>query len=188
MLVKLVKMLEDESDYVVEQHIKPDKVSVPLINDERADILGNFDDANLRDDNKFQPLEGPFSYNPNEEQDDIDEAEDSGADNSEGEDAEINEGATDDATTTAPTSSESTGPKTLTDNQITNLLRGASKKDRFVLYVTNLSYQTSKEKLVDFFSSAGIVKSVRVPKTRKNAFAFIEMLDLEGFKVYYKSI
>lgn len=34
----------DNSDYVVEDYIKPVKTRKRLINDERADILGNFDD------------------------------------------------------------------------------------------------------------------------------------------------
>lgn len=71
----------------------------------------------------------------------------------------------------------------LTDNQVQALIRGASKKDRYVLYVTNLNYSTTRDALNDFFEVAGSVKSVRIPKVRKNAFAFVEMSDVTGFKV-----
>lgn len=188
-------MFDGESDYVVEHYVKPEKIRVPLINDERADILGNFDDSKLKDTpgDRYQIEDNPFDTASSDGDDDDDDAEgESGnsptaqteaGDNDESI-AEPTAGkAAHKTSSAAGTTTNDTSSKSLSDTQITNLLRGASKKDRFVLYVTNLSYATSKQTLVDFFSVAGIVKSVRVPKTRKNAFAFIEMLDLEGFKV-----
>lgn len=65
-------------------------------------------------------------------------------------------------------------------------MRGISKKDHFVLYVTNLNYETTKPNLEEFFGNAGAVKSIRIPKTRRSAFAFVEMCDLNGYKVQKK--
>lgn len=73
--------------------------------------------------------------------------------------------------------------KDLTEDQVKTLMRGISKKDHLVLYVTNLNYETAKPTLENFFSTAGAVKSVRIPKTRRSAFAFVEMCDLSGYKV-----
>lgn len=208
------KMFDDESDYVVEHFIKTDKVRVKSINDERADILGNFDDA------KLKSTEGNHSYapqyeeeeNPFEDRTSSESENDEDADDDEGNEKDSN-AIESDTNATSPASkpreievetkaksvrnnvadkphvqgtddtSETSTPKALTDGQIQSLLRGASKKDRFVLYVTNLSYETTKPKLTKLFSTAGAVKSVRIPKTRKNAFAFIEMQDIHGFKV-----
>lgn len=188
-------MFDGESDYVVEHYIKPTKIRVPLINDERADILGNFDDSKLKD--TYPVDDNPFENTTSDEDDDDDDNEEETG-NSLSEDVKKTQSdhiesalSPEQADEKKPKNgaleavSNDTSSKPLTDAQLTNLLRGASKKDRFVLYVTNLCYGTSKEKLVDFFSVAGIVKSVRVPKTRKNAFAFVEMLDLEGFKVEF---
>lgn len=55
--------------------------------------------------------------------------------------------------------------------------------NRFILYVTNLSSETTRTMLEDFFADAGPVKSIRIPKVRLGNFAFVEMKDHEGFKV-----
>lgn len=55
--------------------------------------------------------------------------------------------------------------------------------NRFILYVTNLSPETTRTMLEDFFADAGPVKSIRIPKVRLGNFAFVEMKDHEGFKV-----
>lgn len=188
----------DSDDYVVENYVKPNRIAVPLINDERADILGNFDDSKLKDsledNNKYKEDENPFDEQEDGDSDESDDAADGdaapdiangGEDGAEAATESVPKKSKSKQTATKTSGTTSSNDKSLTDTQINNLLRGASKKDRFVLYVTNLSYETSKEKLVDFFSAAGIVKSVRIPKTRRNAFAFIEMLDLEGFKVNF---
>lgn len=35
---------DSDSDYIVEEYIKPDKVAVPVKNGEKEDLLGNFKD------------------------------------------------------------------------------------------------------------------------------------------------
>lgn len=257
-------MIDDESDYVVEEYIKPKKVRVPLINDERADLLGNFDDTKFdktkqKGKIKFDPEENPFADNEHSdsdegnENDDNDEAErddqednnsevsdsneevddgdngdeeqvqeenvDTNGDDSSDEtvnetDDQINKGdnqgvpksqTASEATTSDSanhsgksnkkskknkksaldknaTSSDNSG-REINDQQFQSLMRGVTKQNRFVLYITNLNYETTRDKLSDFFSTAGTVKSVRIPKTRKTAFAFVEMTDVNGFKV-----
>lgn len=55
---------------------------------------------------------------------------------------------------------------------------------RLILHVSNLSDETSKQMLESFFGDAGEVKSVRIPKKKRlNVFAFVEMKDIEGYKV-----
>lgn len=54
---------------------------------------------------------------------------------------------------------------------------------RYILYVTNLSPETTRSMLEDFFTDAGQIKSIRIPKVRLGSFAFVEMMDIEGFKV-----
>lgn len=212
----------DQSDYIVEQYIKPTKVRKRLINDERADILGNFDD----NDDKFKKKakksnqivlteENPFADADNSEDENEDDIENkSTTDESNAED--IKKGSDEDSETEEdvedhdetpinqseftkreiPSKKKEKNVKSvernetkmiakpdLTDDQIQALIRGSSKIDRFVLYVTNINYSTTREGLTEFFSVAGAVKSVRVPKVRRSAFAFVEMSDISGFKV-----
>lgn len=255
-----------DDDYVVEQYIKPEKVRKRLINDERADILGNFDD----NDDKFPKKkvkkekkskekvvvseENPFDDGDDSEPENGDlvedgmgndessegetekgeVAEDDASDNEEETNEENNEEkeesnedeSMDEATDeqhdesadnhsepeqesedqpsivaekskskakknkVKPTEKDRTKSSEkpvqkldLSDDQLKALMRGASKKDKFVLYVTNLSYSTTRDTLMEFFAVAGTVKSVRIPKVRRNAFAFVEMNDITGFKV-----
>lgn len=227
-------MFTDGSDYIVEQYIKPNKVRKPLINDERADLLGNFDD----DDTKFKkkkptnqkPIvftseENPFADAVDESEDDQikDENDESDIATAEYDSDSSNHSDTSNVTAEksdnkiidnknasneieiveekeetpqrSTTKAKNTNRKSekmaknsqkslnLTDDQIKALIRGCSKKDRFVLYVTNLNYSTTREALTEFFEAAGQVKSVRVPKVRRSAFAFVEMSDIDGFKV-----
>lgn len=235
-------MFTDGSDYIVEQYIKPSKVRKRSINDERADLLGNFDD----DDTKFvkkkvktvEPIvftseEDPFADAGNEseteqindensENDENDESDNTAAerdsDASIDSDTNVSAEKDDDETIDSkdvsnqiktdeddeddeetPQSSTSKAKKpdrksekkaknsqkpiSLTDDQIKALIRGSSKQNHFVLYVTNLNYSTTREALTGFFEAAGQVKSVRVPKVRRSAFAFVEMSDIDGFKV-----
>lgn len=226
----------EESDYIVEHYIKPKKIGKRLVNSARGDILGNFDD----DDIKFQKKKpktkiaidseaNPFA--DNDESEANEDGRDSECENDEDNevnDDEMSDSAMDDerekseSEPEADAGSEPEGheletipeesvkelsskkqkpiknkktpkeksvdnslqPKTdLTDNQVQALIRGASKKDRYVLYVTNLNYSTTRDGLKDFFEVAGSVKSVRIPKVRKSAFAFVEMSDVDGFKV-----
>ena len=55
--------------------------------------------------------------------------------------------------------------------------------NRFILHVSNISNEISKTVLEDFFIDAGEIKSVRIP--RKRSFAFVEMSDIEGYKVNF---
>lgn len=223
-------MFTDDTDYVVEEYIKPIKVGKRLINDERADILGNFDD----DDDKFKKKnvkiahkndseENPFidddddnnyesdtenGTNSNKEEEKEEDKPDEESSTSQDEDEMVENNnlepnsildieqnsstETDQHENGKPNKNikkkklkteESTKSKGLTNDQVQSLIRGASKKDRFVLYVTNLSYSTTRDSLIEFFSAAGEVKSIRIPKVRRSAFAFVEMNDIKGFTV-----
>lgn len=55
--------------------------------------------------------------------------------------------------------------------------------NRYILYVTNLSPTTTRSMLEDFFGDAGQIKSIRIPKVRLGNFAFVEMVNNEGFIV-----
>lgn len=228
-------MFDGNSDYVVEDYIKPNKIRVPLVNDESADLLGNFDDAKRKEIEKrnFVPEteDNPFVDDDDDENDNEDEENENGDDdileqNSEESSADLPNEITDDEmneksveidtdelikpTKKTPTTDKnldeqkkkknqnkknaksddskidnSTAATTghLSSEQMTALMKGSSKQNRFVLYVTNLNYESSKERLMDFFGTAGDVKSVRIPKNRKTAFAFVEMDDIISFKV-----
>lgn len=231
-------MFTDDSDYVVEQHIRPNKVRKPLINDERADLLGNFDDDDAKFKKKkvanakpivFASEEDPFAdavgeggddengnatAEPDHDTSNNDDDDRSSDDNVMPEKGEVENSTNKNASSKikisdieeeTPASSSTTKTKksnrksvqqsvaknsqnqttNLTDEQIQALIRGSSKKDRFVLYITNLNYSTTREALTEFFQAAGQVKSVRVPKVRRSAFAFVEMCDIDGFKVIY---
>jgi len=66
----------------------------------------------------------------------------------------------------------------LTQGHLEILLRGSNKTNRYVLYVTNLSFETTKEELKSHFSKVGEVRAIRIPKSRKGNFAFVEMKDI----------
>lgn len=218
-------MFTDESDYIVEQYVKPQKVRKRLINDERADLLGNFDDDDSKFNAKKKPTknvtpndftseEDPFAdaanvsdneemngdndesgpVSPDLESDPINDSDSqSHTENAASKNAsnEPQASSSEPKTTKAKKSIGKSGksaknsPKPLTDDQIQALIRGCSKKDRFVLYITNLNYSTTRDALTEFFGAAGSVKSVRVPKVRRSAFAFVEMSDINGFKVSF---
>ena len=55
--------------------------------------------------------------------------------------------------------------------------------NRFILYVTNLSGETTKSMIQDYFGDCGEIKSIRIPKVRLGCYAFVEMKDFSGFKV-----
>ncbi|KAJ6633000.1 putative RNA-binding protein [Pseudolycoriella hygida] len=172
----------EDSDYIVEHYIQPKTCSVPLRNDEGADLLGNFDDSKRKnngigDDNNSN---GGTS---------------DGEDRSENEDYENGDIESGSETDNRKQETESIGSRKLkvkkpskeydgkiSQEQIAALLRGSTKSNRFVVYVTNLNFGTSKERLTEYFSTAGNVKAVRIPKNRKGGFAFVEMCDVDGFK------
>lgn len=265
----------DDSDYVVEEYIKPSKVRKRIINDERADIFGNFEDEKdklsskkgvkktkvtpvlseenpfeddsdgneddngmdeddvvqddtVSDENEGEQENETGEENESDEVDNESDEEASDSDDPAGSDGEessndIDDEGTDEVTPAekpsknskqAPAQNNGNSQKSksatqnekpkskaakaekpksngaqktskleLTDDQLKALIRGSSKQDRFVLYVTNLNYSTTRDTLTEFFSAAGPVKSVRIPKVRRGAFAFIEMSDVNGFKV-----
>ena len=70
----------------------------------------------------------------------------------------------------------------LTKDQLESIRETVRYKKRFVLNIANLNRGTSKEELTEHFSQAGKVKAVRIPKFRNSAFAFVEMLDADGFQ------
>lgn len=72
---------------------------------------------------------------------------------------------------------------TLTKGQIADILQTIKNNKRLVLNVSNVNFSTSKEEIEEHFRKAGRVKSVRIPKKRASGFAFVEMLDAEGFQV-----
>lgn len=175
-----LKMSEsDDSDYIVEQYIRPKTCSVPLVNDESADLLGNFDDSKrntAENDPDNNSNENPFAddeIRANGEEDELqskDESDESEVDETSGRKVKTKK------------SSKIYDGK-ISQDQIASLLRGSSKSNRFVIYVTNLNFGTSKERLMEYFSTCGNVKCVRIPKKRKGGFAFVEMTDVDGFKV-----
>ncbi|XP_037951714.1 polyadenylate-binding protein 2-like [Teleopsis dalmanni] len=161
-----------DSDYDVEQYVKPTRVR-RTVNDDTADLLGNFDDEKRKQicDGTYEEKhsEGEPSMSEDEDNETIDE---NAVNNKSTSDNEV-DSATD------PSSKQNGG---LSKEQLQSLLRGASKVNRHVLYVTNLNFDTTKEDLEAYFSTAGTVKSVRIPKKRRGGFAFVEMLDIEGFQ------
>lgn len=191
----------DDSDYIVEQFVKPDKIGKLATNDESADILGNFDDKKRKniENNVFEEEPEPEDDDEDEEEESDEEEEEEVDDDDD--DAEVAETTIDDegnvktitnkrkidataepkAKKVRKTKPENNGE--IGEEQITSLLRGVSKANRFVLYVTNLNFGTDKDRLAQYFSQAGVVKTVRIPKKRKGGFAFVEMADVTAFKV-----
>lgn len=202
--------MDMDSDYVVEEYIKPKKIRKPLVNDESADLLGNFDDKKRKEietnPNVSSAIEeDPFASDGDSDENSNEDDDNEEVSNDEKEDSEAtgNEDTPEEPQTSSDAKSKANkvkkkkkkeptavdaGPSNsgsghLSNEQITALMKGASKQNRFVLYVTNLNYDTSKERLCEFFQKVGEVKSVRIPKSRKTAFAFVEMDDISGFKV-----
>lgn len=174
-------MSDSDSDYEVEQYLKPTVITALLKNDEDGDILGNFDDNKLKhrdkgsgsesneessnenDDGNAEMIKKRIKIIENESSDESEEEEESKTLND-----LIN-----------PPKNQQNG---LTEEQLKKLLLGSSKVNRYVLYVTNLSPETTRETLNEFFSQHGKVKSIRIPKKRASNFAFVEMFDQESFQ------
>lgn len=168
---------DSDSDYIVEEYIKPDKIGA-LINDERADLLGNFDDSKRKSIEKLKGHQDEGSSSNADEDDSAEESEEEIDANTSGNEFD-NKQRIAEMKTKHPISED------INVNQINDLRRGVAKSNRHVLYVTNLNFATDKQRLMDFFSPCGQVKSVRIPKKRKGGFAFVEMLDINGFQVNY---
>lgn len=183
-------MFDAESDYVVEEFVRPNKTRIPLINDERADILGNFDDSKRKEiesgktdashSGNFEenPFEDDESEDEEADEDDNDNAASETSDKEQSDNLDGNTDSEEPNETAIPETDKAKKPKkskvkteqgsdgtnapkdnsnSLSDAQITALLRGSTKKDRFVLYVTNLNYETTKFQLEEFFATAGAV-------------------------------
>lgn len=157
-------MSDSDSDYLVEEYLTPTNIVAPLLNNEDGDILGNFDDEKLKDRDRGSDEENSESDAENIVYDKIRLFESN-------QDRIVKEKET-----------NTKDPKQISDDQLKKLLHGSSKINRFVLYVTNLTRETTKEHLQDFFSTAGAIKSVRIPKTRASNFAFVEMKDHQSFQ------
>ncbi|XP_058815056.1 uncharacterized protein LOC131678780 [Topomyia yanbarensis] len=71
---------------------------------------------------------------------------------------------------------------TLTKSQLAAILQAIKSNKRLVLNISNVDFSTAKEEIEEHFRKAGRVKSVRIPKRRASGFAFVEMLDPEGFQ------
>lgn len=181
---------DSDSDYNVDDFVKPDTIRKP-VNDDSADLLGNFDDVKRKEildgtyEEKMQSDADEDSYEENESTDEDEEmSEKEGED--EGSGQEIKE---DEEVYTNPEGEEVSkagyinpfGKKSLTNEQLAQLRKGTAKTNRYVLYVTNLNFETTKADLEDHFSEVGKVRSVRIPKKRSGGFAFVEMDDLESY-------
>lgn len=154
-------------------------------NDESADLLGNFDDSKR----KGNDIDAEFNHSDDNDMGSSNEEND--ADDQDVSDESVNDGQMEvnDSTDRSVKIREKKSPKEyngkISQDQISSLLRGSTKANRFVLYVTNLNFGTSKERLTEYFSTSGAVKTVRIPKKRKGGFAFVEMSDIDGFRVRF---
>ncbi|XP_055598164.1 uncharacterized protein LOC129747829 [Uranotaenia lowii] len=74
------------------------------------------------------------------------------------------------------------GLPTLTKAQISEILKTIKNNKRLVLNVSNVNFSTAKEEIEEHFRQAGRVRGVRIPKRRASGFAFVEMLDPDGFQ------
>uniref|UniRef100_A0A1A9WQQ7 RRM domain-containing protein n=1 Tax=Glossina brevipalpis TaxID=37001 RepID=A0A1A9WQQ7_9MUSC len=173
---------DTDSDYNVDEYVKPDRIIKP-INDETADILGNFDDQKRK-----QIIDGTFGSRENSYFDEISSNEDNEKDENQlSSDTEEHENIikeNDFLNESLPKRVNDVlcNSNKLSKEQLTQLMRGTAKANRHVLYVTNLNFDTSKTDLEEHFSKMGTVRGVRVPKNRRGGFAFVEMDDLEGYQ------
>lgn len=153
---------ESDDEYVVEDFVKPDVVR-KSINDDSADILGNFDDEKRK-----SIVDGSY-YEELMEQQYQDEDTDADTENSTANENDEME-------------TDNLANNQLSQEQIKQLLKGTAKSNRYVLYVTNLNFETSKDNLMEHFRTKGDVRSIRIPKKRRGGYAFVEMSDLEGYR------
>lgn len=155
----------------MEDYVKPDKIRKP-VNDDSADLLGNFDDVKRK-----EIMDGTYEEKIQSD------SEDSAQEETQTEESENEEMGETEAVEGDKSESEVHIAKGgLSKSQLEQLRKGAAKTNRYVLYVTNLSFETTKPHLEDLFSTKGSVRSVRIPKQRKGGFAFVEMTDLESFQ------
>uniref|UniRef100_A0A1I8NL99 RRM domain-containing protein n=1 Tax=Stomoxys calcitrans TaxID=35570 RepID=A0A1I8NL99_STOCA len=180
-------MADSDSDYNVDDFVKPDVIRKP-INDDSADLLGNFDDVKRKEildgtyEDKMASDDDRLSGEEGETTDDEETNTEDSDDEMEGVD-DNKPNTEDDNAAATPTAGyvNPFGKKSLTKDQLAQLMKGAAKTNRYVLYVTNLNFETTKSDLEEHFSEAGSVRSIRIPKKRNGGFAFVEMNDLESF-------
>lgn len=166
-------MSDSDSDYVVEHYIIPENIVAPIVNNEEADIFGNFDDNKLKmaiDNDRGSSGEENDSDNESIVYNEIKILEPVQSENTS---SEIQENVIE-------------NNDGISDEQLKKLLHGSNKTNRYVLYVTNLSKETTKSHLEDFFTEAGSIKSIRIPKNRTSSYAFVEMEDLKSFQLAFK--
>lgn len=150
-------MSESDSDYDVEEFIKPDTIRRTYNNEDQLS----------------EPEE--------ESQDESDKSE---GEKSEEDEAEIK-------TQSCKLNNGTNGTNGFTESDVSEPVKvpppqssePAKTNSRFILYVTNLTAEITRTILEDFFSDAGAVKSIRIPKIRMGCYAFVEMKDFEGYKV-----
>lgn len=139
----------DDSDYNVEDYVKPEIVRRTYNNE---DLLSDNEEASESDES-----------NKSEGEADPDKDSDSEIKNPQ---CKLNNGS---------------------EKQPEAVTQPARANSRFILYVTGLSAETTRSILEDFFADAGQIKSIRIPKVRMGSFAFVEMVDIEGFNVSNKT-
>ncbi|KAH8299408.1 hypothetical protein KR044_001042 [Drosophila immigrans] len=169
------------SDYEVESYIKPKRVR-KTVNDDSADLLGNFDDEKRKEIFEGTYVDKDETKNPSDSESSDEEEANKQDESTEGDAKEEDELAADGSEGSGAEDEESNADGHITSSQLNSLLRGASKLNRHVLYVTNLNFETTKDDLESHFAVAGAVKSIRIPKKRRGGFAFVEMEDLKSFQ------
>ncbi|EDW01617.1 uncharacterized RNA-binding protein C365.04c [Drosophila grimshawi] len=174
---------DSSSDYEVELHIKPKRVR-RTVNDDTADLLGNFDDEKRKEIFEGTYVDKEIEGNPSDSGS-SDEADKSDENDDDAKADQVADAAGADSEDSA-SEEESNEDGHITSDQLNTLLRGASKVNRHVLYVTNLNFETTRDDLEAHFAVAGTVKSIRIPKKRRGGFAFVEMVDLAGFQQGFK--
>lgn len=150
----------DSSDYNVEDYVKPDTVRHTYNNNE--DLLSDEDNSDS---------DSEASQGKSEEESEVDDS-DSKIKNSQ---CKLNGNAV----------TNGTGEEKPVKAKKTTVPEPAKSNSRFILYVTNLSGETTRSMLEDFFRDAGEIKSIRIPKVRLGNFAFVEMKDFDGYKVSF---
>lgn len=172
------------SEYDVELHIKPKRVR-RAVNDDSADLLGNFDDQKRKEIFEGTYVDKESTKNSSDSDSSDEEASAERPDKATNGEEEQTENATREGSEASASEDEDEDSNVdghITSDQLNSLLRGASKVNRHVLYVTNLNFETTKDDLELHFAAAGIVKSIRIPKKRRGGFAFVEMADLASFQ------
>lgn len=170
---------ESGSDYDVEVYVKPKRVR-RTVNDDSADLLGNFDDEKRKEIFEGTYVDKETSKNPSDSESSDDDEGKLDEENGESVDQAVNGAGAESEASVSDEEHHEDGH--ISTDQLNSLLRGAAKVNRHVLYVTNLNFETTKDDLESHFSVAGAVKSIRIPKKRRGGFAFVEMEDLKGFQ------